>query len=57
MTHKERLQRIRLLKQQLTLTQKYKKEFEDEIGKKGRELLVDSILDELYLLIKKSDKN
>ena len=47
MTRKERLQRISILKQQLTLIQLLADEFEEKLGKKGVQERIDEILDEL----------
>lgn len=52
MSKKERNQRIESLKQQLTLMTLYREEFEEKLGKKGTQELIDSILDELSYLKK-----
>lgn len=52
MTRKERLQRISILKQQLTLIQLLADEFEEKLGKKGVQDRIDEILDELSYHLK-----
>lgn len=47
MTDKERKQRIKLLKDQLTLINRYTEEFLQRLGKKGVEHFVNEILDEI----------
>lgn len=47
MSDKEKLQRILVLKQQLTLINLYPKEFEKKLGAGGVDDMVDTILDEI----------
>ena len=47
MTLREHEQRVVILKQQLTLIQRYPNHFKKKLGKKGTENLVNSILDEM----------
>ena len=54
MTEKERLQRVNILKQQLTVIQLYRKHFEKIEGKKGVEDRIDNILEELKFLISRN---
>lgn len=52
MTRKERLQRVSILKQQITLIQLLADEFEEKLGKKGVRELIDEFLDELSYHLK-----
>ena len=52
MTRKERLQRVNILKQQLTLIQLLEDEFEEKLGKQGVRERIDEILDELSYHLK-----
>jgi hypothetical protein len=52
MTRKERLQRVNILKQQLTLIQLLAYEFEEKLGKQGVKDRIDEILDELSYHLK-----
>ena len=52
MTRKERLQRVNILKQQLTLIQLLADEFEEKLGKQGVRERIDEILDELSYHLK-----
>lgn len=52
MTRKERLQRVNILKQQLTLIQLLADEFEEKLGKQGVKDRIDEILDELSYHLK-----
>ena len=52
MTRKERLQRVNILKQQLTLIQLLANEFEEKLGKQGVRERIDEILDELSYHLK-----
>ena len=52
MTRKEAQLRLNLVKQQLTLINLYKSDFENRLGKKGVEDLINSRLDEFIALTK-----
>ena len=52
MTQKERLQRIRILKQQVTIYTLYSDYFIKKFGKKGTQILIDKALDELSFHLK-----
>ena len=52
MTQKERLQRIRILKQQVTIYTLYSDYFIKKFGKKGTQILIDKALDELSFQLK-----
>jgi hypothetical protein len=55
MTEKHREQRIKLLKDQLTIAVWFEKEFKDKLGVKGYQEFIDSRLDEINRL--DNDKN
>ena len=52
MTKKERKLRIESLKKQLQLITLYKEEFDEKLGKRGTQELIDAILDEISYLRK-----
>lgn len=55
MTRRDRLLRINLLKQQLTLIQLLRAEFEEKLGKRGVLERIDEILDEINFHLKHLD--
>jgi hypothetical protein len=57
MTDKQREQRKKLLKDQLTIAVLFEKEFKEKLGEKGYQAFIDSRLDELNLLNAKKDRN
>ena len=57
MTRKERLQRIKILEQQLRIIDLYSDHFENIEGKTGVQQRIDDILDELILHHSKLSKN
>ncbi|MCC6727605.1 MAG: hypothetical protein IT258_24075 [Saprospiraceae bacterium] len=56
MTDKQREQRKKLIKDQLTIAVLFEKEFKEKLGEKGYQAFIDSRLDELNLLNAKKDR-
>ncbi len=56
MTDKQREQRIKLLKDQLTIAVLFEKEFKEKLGVKGYQAFIDSRLDEINFLNSKKDR-
>ena len=57
MTDKEREQRIKLLKDQLTIAVMFEDEFKEKLGKKGYQAFIDSRLDKINALNSKKDRS
>ncbi len=56
MTDKQREQRIKLFKDQLTIGVLFEKEFKEKLGVKGYQAFIDSRLDEINFLNAKKDR-
>ena len=58
MTDKQRVQRLKLLKDQLTLAVLFEKEFKEKLGEEGYQEFIDNRLDEINELTpKKNDSS
>ena len=57
MTDKEREQRIKLLKDQLTIAVMFEDEFKEKLGEKGYQAFIDSRLDKINALNSKKDRS
>ena len=56
MTDKEREQRIKLLKDQLTIAVMFEDEFKEKLGEKGYQAFIGSRLDKINALNSKKDR-
>ena len=57
MTDKQREQRKKLLKDQLTIAVLFEKEFKEKLGEKGYQAFIDSRLDKINALNSKKDRS